>query len=324
MRTRRAPLAVALLALAGTGCVQLDLFATTRGELVETRLSGPSRAPKVLLLDVQGTIREAEEETSWLSPPEEGTAARVREQLDRARADGDVKALLLRVDTPGGSATASDLVFQEIRRFKEERRVPVVAQFMSLATSGGYYLSMAADEVRALPTSVTGSIGVIFVGVNLAGLMEKLGIDDQTIVSGPYKDAGSPLRRMRPGEREQLQSIIDDLQSRFVAVVDEGRPALDEARVRELADGRIYSAPQALEAGLIDAIGSLDDAVARARELAGLEKAQVVTYHRQREWRSNVYTRGPAAPELRLDLGSLLGLDPPRPGFHYLWWPVTR
>lgn len=316
----------ALLALAfvGTGCVNLELFPLTRGPLVETRVGGAERGPKVLLLDIQGTIEEAEDDETWLGPPSEGTVARVREQLDRARQDDAVKAIVLRVDTPGGSATASDLVFHELRRFKQERNVPVVAQFMSLATSGGYYLSMAADEVRALPTTVTGSIGVIFVGVSFSGLMDKLGIYDQTLVSGPYKDAGSPLRRMTPRERAQLQSIVDDLYARFVSVVDEGRPKLDDARIRELADGRVYSATQALDAGLIDAIGSLEDAVKRAEQLAGIDEAQVVTYHRQREYRQNLYTRGPEPPVLRVDLRALVGMDPPRTGFHYLWWPVAR
>lgn len=319
-----AAVAAVLLALPATGCVNVALFPLSRGELVETRVFGEEGAPKILLLDIQGTIETGDEDDSLLGLPEEGTAERVREQLDRAREDDEVKALLLRVDTPGGSATESDLVYQEIQRFKSDREVPVVAQFLSTATSGGYYLSMTADEVRALPTTVTGSIGVIFVGVSVAGLMDKLGITNETLVSVPYKDAGSPLSRTTPEERAQLQSVIDDLHARFLEVVMNGRPALDEDRVRALADGRIYSAPQALEAGLVDAIGDVEAAVESAKERAGLEEAQVVTYHRQREWRRNLYTEGPRAPTLRVDWGELLGAKLPRPGFHYLWWPVAR
>ena len=152
--------------------------------------------------------------------------SRVREQLDRARDDPEVRALLLRINSPGGTATASDLVYGEILRFKRERGVPVVAQLMGLATSGGYYVAMAADVVVAHPTTVTGSIGVRFVSVSLAGLMEKVGIEDQTLVAGSHKDAGSPLRRLTREERAHLQSVLDDLHSRFEQVVAAGRPNL--------------------------------------------------------------------------------------------------
>jgi protease-4 len=231
-----------------------------------------------------------------------------------------VKALLLRINSPGGTVTGSDLLYREILRFKQERRVPVVAQMMGLATSGGYYVAMAADEIHAQPTSVTGSIGVVFTGVNLTGLMEKIGVEDQTLTSGDFKDAGSMLRPMRPEERDQLQSVLDDLYARFLAVVQEGRSELDAEQVALLADGRIYSASQALERGLIDEIGSIDDALRRTRELAGVKRARAVTYHRPREYTNNFYTRAPRQRGPALDLWPD-ALELRGPAFLYLWAP---
>jgi protease-4 len=151
--------------------------------------------------------------------------------------------------------------------------------------------------------------------------MEKLGVENQTITSGSYKDAGSLLRRMRPEERAQLQSVIDDLYARFVEVVQAGRTKLSAEQVRAVADGRIFSATQAKRAGLVDEIGSIDSSVRRARELAGLSAASVITYHRPREYTNNYYTR---APRQRHD--AILDLWPGElplqgPAFLYLWAP---
>ena len=261
--------------------------------------------------------------------------ARVREVLDRARVDPDVKALLLRIDSPGGTVTASEQVYTEILRFKEERGVPVVAQLLGTAASGGYYIAMAADEVQAHPTTVTGSIGVIFSSVNVVGLMDKLGIEDQTVKGGLYKDAGSPLRRLTKEERSQLQSIVDDLHGRFREVVAKGRPDLTEDEVVGLANGRIFSASQALEKGLVDRLGTLEDAAKLLESRIGAAESRVVAYHRPIEIRRNLYTKAPGGlsaeatangiaasgsfGQAASQLGVLRILS--RPGFHYLWWP---
>jgi protease-4 len=182
---------------------------------------------------------------------------------------------------------------------------------------------MAADEIQAYPTSITGSIGVIGMGLNFSGLMAKLGIENQTIQSGAFKDTGSPLRSMRDDERAYMQGIIDELHARFREVVVAGRPNLDAARVAELADGRIYSANGALSNGLIDRIGSIEEAIDRLEELAGISESQVVSYHRPSEWRNNLYTGAPALagpPIVQLDLRQMFG-PLPKPGFHYLWLP---
>jgi protease-4 len=307
----------ALLALAALplGCVTIDLPGGPPPPLVETVVHGES-GPKILMLSLDGILTSAPEATLFGSG--ESPLARAREELDKAREDDRIRALLVRIDSPGGTVSASDTLYREILRFKRERGVPVVAQMMGVAASGGYYVAMAADRVIAQPTSLTGSIGVIFGGVNLAGLMQKIGVENQTLVSGPYKDAGSMLRPMSDAERSQLQSVLMDMYDRFVTVVEAGRPELPPERIAALADGRVYSADQALEHGLVDEIGGIEDAVEAARLAAGLSEARVVSYHRPREYRSNLYSA--SLPARGLDLSVSAGL-PRLPGaaFLYLW-----
>lgn len=323
-RTRRSgpvALVIAALAVLPVGCVTIDLGGG-RGEMRESLVHGRS-GPKVLLLDIDGEItdRDASGVLGWVLS--EGTVSRVRDELDLAESQGDIAAILLRIDSPGGSPTASDAVFRQIDRFKREYDIPVHAQLLGTAASGGYYVAMAADRIVASPTTITGSIGVIMLGINLSGLMDKIGVDDQTITSGPYKDAGSFLRPMRPEERAQLSSVIDDLYERFLAVVDQGRPQLERDRLRELADGRIYSAPQALQAGLVDEIGDLEETIDALRLQLGAQDVRVVSYHRHREGPSNVYSRTTmkAPVEIEPDAASRLW---PRQGFYYLWWPAAE
>jgi protease IV len=317
---RTALVVLAFAALAVGGCVNLELPGGPPRPLVETVVYGKS-GPKILMLTVEGVIQETPETTSFLGITEEGMVARLREELDKARDDDSIRAVLLRINSPGGTVTASDMIYDEIVRFKKDRGVPVVAQLMGMATSGAYYVAMAADEVIAHPTTVTGSIGVIFLGVNVAGLMDKLGIENQTLVTGPYKDAGSFLRRMKPEERAQLLSVLDDMFARFKDIVQRGRRNLTREQIDTLADGRVYSAPQALANGLVDRVGTIEDAVERAEQRAGLAQARVVAYHRPREYRQNLYTRAPLVPpEVKIDW--LPGVfDLPRPSFLYLWAP---
>jgi protease-4 len=301
------------------GCVTLEFPGGPPPPLEETVVFGET-GPKILMLQIDGVLAD-ESESSWFGVRRESPVARMREELDRARDDSGIAALLLRIDTPGGTVTASDLIYQEILRFKRDRGVPVVAQLMGMATSGGYYVAMAADSVVAQPTTVTGSIGVLFTGLNLSGLMQKLGVSDQTLTSGEFKDAGSPLRPMRAEERAQIQSVIDDMYQRFLSVVRTGRPGLEAGEVARLADGRIYSAQQALANGLVDQLGGLEDAVTLARSRAGIESARVVTYHRPREFRRNLYTASAPASAPSLEW-SQPKLALPQPAFLYLWAPA--
>jgi protease-4 len=316
---RLAPLALPLLA---AGCLSIDLPGGRPGPLLETTVEGEGRV-KLALVQIDGLISESPAPGRFGLGFEESMVARVQAELERASEDDAVRAVVLRINSPGGTVTASEILYREIRRFKEETGRPVVAELMGIGTSGAYYAAMAADAVYAHPTSITGSIGVIFTGINLSGLMEKLGVQDQTFTAGEFKDAGSPLRPMRTEERAQIQSVLDELHGRFRQVVAEGRPELGEQRVAALADGRIFSADQAMRAGLIDGIVDLPGALAEARRRAGVEEARVVVYHRRRDWRENLYTRGPQPGAALLGaLEALGGLA--EPGFLYLWRPGLR
>jgi protease IV len=307
------------LALTCSGCITIDILGSKPGSLRETVVEG-ERGPKIALIDIEGILSEVAKPTRLGLGEHESSVARVRAQLDKAAKDRAVKAVVLRIHSPGGTATASEIIYGEIQRFKAKKPVPVVAQLVGIATSGAYYAAMAADSVYANPTTVTGSIGVIFVSVNVSGLMAKLGLADQTITTGPYKDVGSPLRPMTPEDRALMQEVLNDLYQRFVQVVAAGRPQISAARVTELADGRLYSATQAQANGLVDGIADLPSTIDAVRRRAGLEAVRVVTYHRKREWRENLYTLPPSVETLTAKPTALL--DWLRaPTFAYLWWP---
>jgi len=323
--------ALSVLVVINTGCITIDLWngGGPGGQLVETVVHG-DKGPKILLIEIDGVIGVSNDVGFLFGGDEYSMVARVREVLDLARRDDDVRAILLRIDSPGGTATASEQIYTEIARYRKERGVPVMAQFLGTAASGGYYVAMAADTIQAHPTSITGSIGVIFSSLSFAGLMEKIGVEDQTITGGRYKDAGSPYRRLGRVEREQFQSIVDDLHVRFQEIVVIGRPDLSPDQVAKLSDGRIFSAQQALENGLIDRIGTLEDAVGALERRLGVEQSRVVSYHRPREIRRNLYTRAMRMPslggggsELSAEAWALRRLEQmlARPGFQYLWWP---
>lgn len=318
---RRTALALLLLPLLLAACsvVSIDLTPRVR-PLRETTLEGTGR-DKVLLVDLAGVL--AEEPIFTLeSRPQVPLLARVREELEKAEKDERVRALVLRINSPGGTVTASDILYHEITRFKARRKIPVVASVLDVGASGGYYVALAADRIVVHPTTVTGSIGVLMLSVNSSGLLEKIGVSAGYITSGPRKDMGSPFRALTPEERRLFQDLIDRLYGQFVALVVRER-RLPEPKVRELADGRIYTASEALTMGLVDQVGYLEDAIALAREAAGLSTARVVAYHRPRQYRATIYSSGEAPAPLAGGAGiaDLARLVTAGPKFLYLWWP---
>jgi protease-4 len=316
--------ALSLMTVLLTACSVITLDLTPRiRPLVEETVEGRGDA-KILLMDISGFLSDEGTSTTLTigaAPPRVPLLVRIREELKKAEEDKQVRAIVLKINSPGGTVTASDIVFRELQDWKRRTGVPVIAVMLDVAASGGYYIALAADRIIAHPTTVTGSIGVIMISLNAQGLMEKVGLSTATIKSGARKDMGSPFRTLEPEERAILQAVIDDLHTQFVTKLVERRGiALDTAKT--IADGRIYTAEQALRLRLVDRIGYMADAVTAARNAAGVSEAKVIVYHRPREYRATYYA-GPARSTSGIDaplaeLASILG---PGAKFLYLWWP---
>lgn len=293
--------------------------------LEETTLinEGGFAPAKIVMVDVSGVMANANR-FSLFGEGENPVSVFV-ENLDKAARDSSVRGLVLRINSPGGAVTAADIMHTELQYFRKrtQGRVPILAVMMDVAASGGYYVACGCDEIIAHPTTVTGSIGVIMLSVNFSGTMDKIGVETEAIKSGKMKDAGSPFRRMNADERAIFQRLIDEYYARFVAVVAAGRPKLEEAKIREIADGRVYSGQQALELGLVDRLGSLREALACMREKIGAKRVRVVTYQRPTDYKPNIYARQPAGPPQV----NLFNLHVPesfwqtQPQFMYLWSP---
>ena len=305
-----------------SGCVTINLVPGP-GALEEKQLGGTGKN-KVLLLEVSGLISSHESEGLLSERP--SLLAQMKEMLTRAADDKRVKAVVLRINSPGGTVTASDILYHELVAFKEKRKIPVIASIMDVGASGGYYVAMAADKVVVHPSSITGSLGVIMLTVNARGLLEKVGIEATAVKSGPRKDMGSPFRSLTEDEQAIFQGVILGFYDRFLAVIKEGRRNLTAADIKKLADGRIYSGEQATALGLVDGVGYLDDAIDLAKRESGLTEATVVTYRRPGEYKNNIYSQflggaGAATwnPLTNLDLMALFRGGTPQ--FMYLWTP---
>lgn len=251
-------------------------------------------------------------------------------QLEQVRRDPAVKALVLRIDSPGGTVSGSDEIHERIRRLLADRDLPVVVSMGGIAASGGYYVAMANagrdDVIFAEPATLTGSIGVIIPHFDVSRLLERFDVADDSVTSGPLKEMLSPTKARDPGlaarEREVLQSLVDDMFARFKEIVRAGRPKLDGAALEQVATGQVFTARQALEAGLVDRIGFLDDAISRAVELAGLTErtARVVRYQRPKSLAEGLL--GIDAPTARGPWQSFAELTTPRAWYLCSWWPA--
>lgn len=249
--------------------------------------------------------------------------------MDTAEADQSVKAVVLEIDSPGGTVTASDEVYHRIQSFKSKRSIPVVVSMGSLATSGGYYAACGADFVYAQPTTFTGNIGVLLPRYNFSGLMQKYGVEETTIVSSgaPFKNAGSSFSPESPEERKYMQELADSAFAQFKEVVQTGRSSKLTANIEDVTNGKVFTARNAKELGLIDDVGYLEDAQKYAASQAGLSNPTVVRYQDPPSLmqllmaRSSVaaaVARGDApAVSITVDQNLLHELSTPRP--LYLW-----
>jgi protease-4 len=201
--------------------------------------------------------------------------------MEQAENDKNVKAVVIEIDTPGGTVTASDEIYNRMKAFKAKRGIPIVVSMASLATSGGYYAACGADHVVAQPTTFTGNIGVLMPRYNFSRLMEKYGVEETTIVStgARFKNAGSSFRPESAEEKAYMQQLADSAFTQFKKVVTQGRSSKLKGNIEDIANGKVYTANDALGLGLIDQIGYLDDAQTVAQTSAGLSNPMVVRYH---------------------------------------------
>lgn len=231
---------------------------------------------KVALITVDGVILDSKE---------------VIEQLEKHRTNPTVKAIVLRINSPGGGVAPSQEIHEEILKTRQTDKKPIVASMGSVAASGGYYIASAADLIVANPGTITGSIGVILQIPNISGLMQKIGVKSVVVKSGQHKDLASPTREMTEAERQILQGMLDDVHDQFIDVVATGRH-IDRKKVEAIADGRIFSGREAQSLGLVDQLGNLQDAIERAGALAGIRGKPTVIQERKRGFSVTDLLRG--------------------------------
>jgi protease-4 len=264
------------LAFQGFGDWQEELFAMEEQVFTEKVVEQGIGNERIAVLDVSGVIQD----TGDTAPIFQTTGYHHRQflrMLEHAGEDDNVEGIVIRVNTPGGGVVESDEIHDKIVEIQENEEKPIYISMGSMAASGGYYISAPADQVFAHPATLTGSLGVIIQSMNYAELAEKVGIEWETIKSGPHKDILSPSRDITEQEREIMQSLVDNSYDQFVNVISTGRD-IPEAVVRDIADGRIYDGQQALELQLVDSLGDFDDTVEALKKELGNSNISVIKY----------------------------------------------
>ncbi len=315
-------IAVSLFGL--TGCIKpkISIFPDHTDPLDEYTLQGKGNE-KILIVPIKGFISDGPRGILPIGR-KPGTVQELVSQLQKAEKDQHIKAVILKIDSPGGSITASDLIYHEITRYKQCTGAKVVAVMMTVAASGGYYIALPADFIMAHPTTITGSIGVIFLKPEVSGLMGKIGVAVEVEKSGKNKDMASPFRKSTEEEEQIMKQMIDGFAARFLTLAATHRK-LGEGAMKQISTGRVFPADEALALGLVDRLGYLDDAIRETAAIAGLPKdAKVVVYRRAEYNNDNIYNTSTKldTPEINLiDTGLAELLPPLQGGFYYLWLP---
>ncbi|MEZ6185272.1 MAG: signal peptide peptidase SppA [Planctomycetota bacterium] len=275
-------LLVGLLALGCGGCFLFMLMAAAAGggqaggRLHEKALN-EGQGDTLVLIEINGVIQQTVTSGGLFSASSTDMVEGIQRQLDQAADDAKVKGVLLAIDSPGGTVTASDRIWRAVERFKADTGKKVVIHMGALCASGGYYIAASGDKILCEPTTITGSIGVILGGLNFHGLLEEHGVKDVSITSGPNKALLSSTGEVQASHLEILQETVDDAYARFTQIVADGR-GLAVEDVRGFADGRIYTPDRAKELGLVDQIGYREDAVALLASLSGVTDPKLVSY----------------------------------------------
>ena len=287
----------------------------------QTVTEGQGFSPsKIAIIEVEGMISNVK--SGGLLQPSENSVSLFTQEMEKAAKDPSVKAVVLRVNSPGGTVTASDIMYETVMRFKEKTHKPVVASMQDVAASGAYYVSCAADKIVAHPTSIVGSIGVIFETFNIEGTLDKIGAKTDAIKSGPLKDMGSPFKQLDPQARAVMQGMVDEYFKRFVGIVTSHRTIKSEM-LATATDGRVFSGARAVEVGLVDRTGLLNDAIDEAKAMSKAPDAKVIIYRRPYGYGGSIYAQGaiqpPTANVMELKIPGMH--DPLPSGFYYLWMP---
>ena len=331
---RIAILTSVILMLVTTGCSRMRFVidaVPAEDELTESVVmadKGAGSGSKIALIDVTGLIMDAP--GPGLIVPGENPVGRFAESLRLAETDPSVKAVVVRINSPGGTVTASDVMYRELKHFKQTTGKPVVISMADVAASGGYYLACAGDEIVAYPTTVTGSIGVIMQTFNFSDGMKKIGIKSDAITSGPNKAVGSPFEPMPAEHRELLQGLVTEFYGNFRGIVTTNRTAISPNDVEWITDGRVVTGKRAAEIGLVDKVGDLRDAFASAKARANLTSAQLVKYHRPLNHVGSAWAETPAPPASQINMmqlnvagGAGAGAAGGGANFWYLWDPTV-
>jgi len=306
------------------GCIVIPVGDLLKGPALEEQVlvrgDGFFSTDKIAIIEIDGVITGGD--SMGLLGSQENTVSELKARLVRVRIDGEVRGVVLRISSPGGEVTATDMIHHEILEFKKANKIPVVAAILDEGASGGYYIACAADQVLAQPTSIVGSIGVLLMTFNVAGLFQKIGVETEAIKSAEKKDLLSPFRNRTPEEKEILQKLVNDMYQRFVTVVSERTGGPTREDVMKLADGRIFSGKEAKEVKLVDRVGYLADAIDLVKERAKIDrKPTIIRYTRLARSGSNIYTLAGAARERRGVELVLSAEALPRAKLFYLWQP---
>lgn len=251
-----------------------SLFSLSDEEITERTIEPGTSFDRIAIIEVNGIIQDIG--TSSLFSQIGYHHQTTLRMLEQAAEDETVKGVILRVNSPGGGVVESAEIHKKVKELVESKK-PVYVSMGSIAASGGYYISAPATKIYANPTTITGSLGVIMETINYSQLAENIGIDFETIKSGPYKDIGSGARKITKEERQILQSIVNNAYNDFVGVIADGRN-MSKEQVKKIADGRIYDGRQAKDVGLVDELGDLDDTIAALKKELGDEDLEVIQY----------------------------------------------
>ncbi|MDM8535350.1 signal peptide peptidase SppA [Desulfobacterales bacterium HSG17] len=310
-----------------SGCIspKISIFPYGQSSLKEYTLEGTGEQ-KILVIPIQGTISNKSQK--GIFKKKQGMVSRIVSHLKKAEKDASIKAVIFKINSPGGSVTASDMLYHEIMEFKKKTDAIIVVSMMNVAASGAYYISLPADMIIAHPTSVTGSIGVIYMHPVISGFMEKIGAHLNVAKTGKEKDMGSIFRESTKKEEKIIQEIVDQLGNRFFDLVKTHRN-LDAETMEKISTARVWLAADAKKLGLIDNIGYLSDAVNSAKTLAKLSDNFKLVIYRHAEYHDdNIYNasiyNAPGTDYFGrlpffINLGLLNSTASMPTGFYYLW-----